>query len=104
MLSNEDKQREDELHEKGVKFLREASKEEQLRLLWMMCENFHFPTIDRENKGVYYDGVMSDSKTGFIPGALDQDGGFIFHRESFVKELLEEAAMEEINEILDKDE
>jgi hypothetical protein len=104
MLSNEDKKREDKLHEKGVKFLREASKEEQLRLLWMMCEDFYFPTIDRENEGVYYDSLMNDTKTGFVPVALNDDGEFIFHREGFVEELLQEVAMKEVNEILDKDE
>ena len=104
MLSNEDRQREDELHQKGIKFLKESSKEEQLRLLWMMCEDFVFPTIDRENRGVYYDGLIQDSRTGFIPVALDDNGTFVFHRGNFVKEILEEVAMDEVNEILDGDE
>jgi len=104
MLSNEDKQREDELHQKGIKFLKESSKEEQLRLLWMMCQDFYFPTIDRENRGVYYDNLIQDSRSGFIPIGLDDDGTFVFHRENFVKEILEEATMDEVNEILGKDE
>ena len=103
MLSNEEQKREDQLHEKGVKFLKEASKEEQLRLLWMMSRSFYVPTVDYDNKGVILD-TLSNGGDDLVPIVLDDDGTFLFNTSIFVRELNEEVAMEQINNMLDDEE
>jgi hypothetical protein len=103
MLSNEEQEREDQLHEKGVQFLKEASKEEQLRLLWMMSRSFYFPTVDYESEGVILD-TLSDGGDDLVPIVLDDDGTFLFNTTTFVRELNEEISMKQVKDILDDEE
>jgi hypothetical protein len=103
MLNEEQRKSEDQLHAKGVKFLKEASKEEQLRLLWMMSKSFYQLRVDYEGNGVYLDSLACD-EDGFVPVALDGDGSFIFTTDHFVTEYNELSALNQVNNILNEEE
>lgn len=102
MLNKEEKKIEDQLHAKGVKFLKEASKEEQLRLLWMMSRSFYFPTVDYDNEGVLLD-TLEFNNDNIVPIVLDDDGTFLFNTETFMRELNEQVAINQVNDILNEE-
>ncbi|MAO21139.1 MAG: hypothetical protein CMJ25_10350 [Phycisphaerae bacterium] len=103
MLNEEHRKSEDQLHAKGVQFLKEASKEEQLRLLWMMSKSFYQLRVDFEGNGVYVDPLACD-EDGFVPVALYGDGSFIFTTDHFVTEYNELSALNQVKNILDEEE